>query len=254
MANKESDDVTKDLVPTVEEKHSSLAAWWDRYKETFSGWYMSLTLDEQTSILRKACPGIPTKCPKSRAQSTLNTLSTDKFETIQPSELSNETTVKSEIATESAALNQFKPTDLLLPELNEESMIALQGKILLLLLGRRLQTPDLCYRADINLLNGQLQKGVLPQLSNGQLDHINTPFVDPMDEEENVRSFGPELTAETRATFKEYFETGRLVRAEVWLCLKVLIIPVTICFHAALHIYLCFYFYFYVIMIHHYYL
>jgi len=100
-------------------------------------------------------------------------------------------------------------------------MLACQGKILLLLLGRRLQSPDLCYQTDIKLLNGQFHKNVLPLLSNGQLDHIDTPFVDPMDEQENIRSFGSEMASETRSTFNEYFDSGRLVRAEVWLCLKV---------------------------------
>lgn len=215
-----------ELTPTAEEKYAALASWWERYKDKFTAWYLNLSTDEQKSTLRKASPDMPVDCPKSRARSALSTASpsapanlpdsTDKQE--QLPKVQNETDIANETATPT-----FRPTDLLLPELNEESLLALQGKILLLLLSRRLQTPDLCYGSDVKLLNDQLRSGVLPPLSNGQLDHIDTPFVDPMDEQENIRSFGPDMTAETRAVFSQHFESGRLVRAEVWLCLKVIV-------------------------------
>ena len=203
-----------ELVPTAEEKYAALTSWWERYKDKFTAWYMNLSLDEQRSILRKASPDMTIKSPKSRAESTLATNSINAN--------SNSTSIINNETDNHETVNPFRPTDLLLPELSEESMLACQGKLLLLLLGRRLQSPDLCYQTDIKLLNGQFHKSVLPMLSNVQLDHIDTPFVDPMDEQENVRSFGPEMTSEIRATFSDHFETGRLVRAEVWLCLKVI--------------------------------
>jgi hypothetical protein len=92
-----------------------------------------------------------------------------------------------------------KATDIILPEINQTALLSNDGQVLILLMTRRLVTPDRCFSGDITLLYNRFKVGVMPIFSGGRLLHLDTPFVDPMDAEENVRSLSSATSAEARA-------------------------------------------------------
>eukprot|EP00602_Paraphysomonas_sp_CaronLab_P002346 CAMPEP_0185032650 /NCGR_PEP_ID=MMETSP1103-20130426/20900_1 /TAXON_ID=36769 /ORGANISM="Paraphysomonas bandaiensis, Strain Caron Lab Isolate" /LENGTH=90 /DNA_ID=CAMNT_0027568625 /DNA_START=293 /DNA_END=562 /DNA_ORIENTATION=- len=61
----------------------------------------------------------------------------------------------------------------------------------------------------------------MPTFSNGSLDAVDTPFVDPKDITESIQSLGPSTTEETRNAVQKMLDTGALVHADVWLACAV---------------------------------
>lgn len=149
---------------SFEDRFSVLKNWWERHNKVFSTWYLEMSPEERRSCLLKASPDLPRYTPGSRE----------------------------------AAGQALKATDMILPELSEEALLASGGKLLVLLFARRLVSPDLCFHADIMLLNQQYNKKVLPIFSNNALKEIDTPFVDPMDPKENILSLSDKTAPETR--------------------------------------------------------
>ena len=43
-----------------------------------------------------------------------------------------------------------------------------------------------------------MKRGIMPSFSNNNLDKIDTPFIDPLDAEENIRSLNTETSSEFR--------------------------------------------------------
>jgi hypothetical protein len=136
-----------------------------------------------------------------------------------------------------AAGDKLKATDMILPEISQEALLSSGGKLLTLFFARRLTAQDYCFRGDILLLYQQFKEGRMPLFSNNNLAELDTPFVDPLDDDENIRSLSKETSEEGRAQIMGHFETGRLVHADVWIALKlrraslVAFIEVIVCEH-----------------------
>ena len=173
---------------TVEDKYTALSQWWHRHCKSFSEWYLSLSEHEQRQIIKKACPDIQEQSAFTRE--TLN-----------------------------RALIQA--SDVILPEFSLEGMLASKGRIFVLFMTRRLTPTDLCMKEDIKMLTDLLERKMLPSFSHHALEKLDTPFVDPLDVDENIRSLSPETSIESRKMVEDYLKSGRLVHAEVWISLKI---------------------------------
>jgi hypothetical protein len=150
--------------PSTEEKLASLSCWWEKYNKYFQEWLTAMTEEERKNVIFKISPDMPVQSSISRVSPSLKS----------------------------------QPTDLLVPELNLDAMLSKEGKILMLFLMRRLTSTDLCFQADILLLNTQHKQKVMPLFSIGNLSQMDTPFIDPMDVEENIRSLHDQTLPETR--------------------------------------------------------
>eukprot|EP01039_Chlorochromonas_danica_P007212 gene7212-7978_t len=175
------------LNPTVETKLAVLSQWWQRHCQAFSLWFLALSDAQREEVVLRACPDLPRQSPFTRE----------------------------------AAGEVLRPTDIILPEFSQEGMFASQGRIFILFVTRRLSSRDRCMADDVKLLSDLFGKGHLPSFSNHALDSMDTPFVDPVDPEENIRSLSAATTAESRALVSSHLSTGRLIHAEVWLALKI---------------------------------
>lgn len=168
---------------TPEDKLSALQQWWQRHCKSFSEWYLSIDYIHQKEIILSVCPDIPEMSSFSR---------------------------------EGVA----KPTDVLLPEFSLEGLLNSNGRLLILFLTRRLTPLDLCWREDVKLLDDLRARHILPSFSRGELSRLDTPFVDPLDPEENIRSLCDSTSSEKRESILELLQTYRIIHAEVWLALK----------------------------------
>eukprot|EP01031_Cornospumella_fuschlensis_P031376 gene31376-37924_t len=180
--------VGEDLLSAdVETKFSVLKQWWQRHCQSFSLWYLSLTDEQRREKLLVAVPDLPEKSPFAR---------------------------------ESLG-ERLSPTDLIIPEFSQDGMLASQGRIFILFVTRRLTSSDSSQGDDLKLLKDLYDKGILPDFSNGALRNLDTPFVDPVEPEENIRSLGPDTSQAMRDTIRTHLLSNRIVRAEVWLALKI---------------------------------
>lgn len=150
-----------------EDKYLALTQWWQRHNKIFNEWFLSLSTESQAIVLLKGSPDLPLK--------------------------------SSSIRSKDAVGGPLKPTDLILPELSQEALLAAGGKILVLLLTRRLQPADTCFRQDVLFLHQVKKDFGLPDFSNGNLSKFELPFVDPLDPDESIRSMASEATPEQRA-------------------------------------------------------
>ncbi len=165
-----------------------LRQWWERNSKPFAEWFLKISREEQSALLKKACPDAP--------------------------EISS--------ATRSKEGGKLTATDLLLPEISEDAMLAAEGKICVLFATRRLVKASDAYANDIRLLNDLYKMGKLPAFGNlKKIMEMDTPFIDPSDPEENVQVLSPETSPEQRKQVLESFEKGTLVRCTVWIALKV---------------------------------
>ena len=89
----------------------ALKAWWERNCKPFSEWFLKLEEPAKLAVLRKGCPDMPAVSSATRAK--------------QGAEL--------------------KATDMLLPELSEDALLARGGQITVLFITRRLMDKGLCF-------------------------------------------------------------------------------------------------------------
>ena len=162
-----------------------LKQWWERNCKPFSEWF--LKLEEKGPVLRKACPDMPAVSSATRAKQAGATL---------------------------------KATDMLLPELSEDALLARGGQIAILFITRRLTDKKSCFPNDARLLNDLNKLGKLPQFGKS-LAHLDTPFVDPSDTEENVQVLSKDTSEAVRQKVLESFDEGILIRCEVLIAMKI---------------------------------
>ena len=158
----------------TEDKYAALFSWWERHKNTFSSWYLGLSIEAQKSALLNACPDMPIKSAVAQYDETPHSV-------------------------------DAKPTNLLLPELNQEAFLASNGKILILFMARRLSAADYCFVQDVALLYSQFKRKIMPLFSQGKLVNIDTPFVDPLDQEERVQALSPQTSQSTRDEVRQSY-------------------------------------------------
>ena len=174
---------------TVEDETTAIRSWWNRNCKPFSEWFLKLDVDDRLALIRKSCPDIP----KLNAQAR------------------------------QAAGETLKATDVLLPELTEDALMRAGGRISLLFITRR--CTSICIDVDLKLLRQLENRKNLPIFSMGNsadvIAKLDTPFVDPSDAEEQVRSLNAETTKETRDEVQAGFESGRFASLACWMALKV---------------------------------
>jgi hypothetical protein len=173
---------------TVEDETIAMSGWWKRNCKPFSEWFLAQTVDDRVNLLKKGCPDLPKITAKTR-------------------ESNGET---------------LTATDMLLPELTEDALMASNGRLCILFVTRRMVDGGLCIGSDIKLLQNLHNTKQLPLFSLGeQIDKMDTPFIDPTDPDENIRTLGPETTLAMRNEVLAGFESGRFCALPVWVALKV---------------------------------
>eukprot|EP01038_Epipyxis_sp_PR26KG_P008596 gene8596-11615_t len=170
---------------TTEDKNIGLAMWWERHCKPFSEWFISMDRSRQEAFILKACPDMSAQ--SNHTKKTLGDI--------------------------------LKATDIIIPEMSLESLLNSDGRILILFVARRCVSQDLCFTEDVKMLNDLYDNGSLPNF-NEALKSMNCPFIDPVDHEENIRSLAPDASQENKIAILNHFKEGRLIRAEVWLSLK----------------------------------
>lgn len=171
----------------VEDKYTALAVWWERHCKAFSEWYLSLTTDQQKELIMKAVPDMPEKSYHEKLSLGL----------------------------------PIMPTDIILPEFSLDGMLSVNGRLFCLFMTRRLASSDQCSQEDLKIIKDLHSRRELPSFSHQALESMDTPFIDPMDPDESIRSLGPTSGTETRGAVQAYLESGRLVRAEIWMAMKI---------------------------------
>ena len=137
------DDIINEAM--TEDKTTALQQWWIRHGDNFTTWFTSISGEQRAAFIKDVAPDIPKELPGIRAS---------KGETLLP-------------------------TDILLPELTIDGLLGGDGKLLCMLMSRRLLPLDRCFLSDIMLLNGLMERKALPSFSQGHLEGMDTPFVDP---------------------------------------------------------------------------
>ncbi len=163
-----------------------LKAWWERNCKPFSEWFLGLDEAAKVAVLKKGCHDMPAVSSATRSK-------------------------------EGAEL---KATDVLLPELSQDALLARGGQIAVLFITRRLMDKSLCFASDAKLLNSLYKLGKLPAFGKS-LAHLDTPFVDPKDPEENVQVLSKDTSDAVREKVMECFDDCTLIRCEVLMSLKI---------------------------------
>lgn len=169
------------------EKYNVLVNWWRESCQSFSLFFLFKSSEQRREFLLKCSPDMPLEAAATRER-------------------------KGE---------QVNATDLIVPELFLEGLDAGDGRCLILFITRRLASPDTGLENDLTLLRSLQQKGVMPTFSNGSLDSFRLPFVDPLDPTESIQSFHETISKETLEKANNYFSTGKIIHAEVFLTCSV---------------------------------
>lgn len=204
---------------SVEDKLLVLSQWWTRHNRSFSTWYLSLTTPEQQLLILKCIPDIPlSSCTTSELPQPPKIPDTDSNIVPPGSSLAH------------SVAPSVKPTDIILPELNLDGLLASSGRIFVLFITRRLTSKDLLFHDDILFLNALFAEQKLPSFSNNSLESMDTPFIgtkitaivccnislsklmliDPIDPEENLRSLSNLTPEATRKQIDDHLNTGDL--------------------------------------------
>ena len=132
---------------TTEDDIAAMHAWWSRNYKVFSEWFGMLEDSARLTLIHKGCPDIPKLNAQAREKSG----------------------------------ESLKATDVLLPELTEDALMAANGKICVLFLTRR--CTNNCVGSDLKLLYNLEIRKQLPRFNLGnstaELDKVDTPFIDP---------------------------------------------------------------------------
>ena len=167
-----------------------LQAWWKRHCKVFSTWWLCATAETRLEVLLAASPDMPAVNSAARAQSG----------------------------------ESLKPTDLLLPELSQDALMASGGRLLALFFTKRLTPSDLGFAYDLSFLKALRLAGTLPVLS-GALRDVEDPVVDPLDPNEAVIALthtgeSEEEQRDIKKRLLEDIDANLLVRADVWLAFR----------------------------------
>lgn len=169
------------------EKHDILVPWWQQHCKNFGLYYLMKSEEDRKDMLLRCLPDMPQTAAGTRER-------------------------LGEIVT---------AADMLLPELFVEGLQAGNGRCLILLLARRLASPDTGFENDITLLMSLFKKKTLPLFSNGSLEGLDTPYVELGDADENIKCLSYNCSPEVREAVLEMIDRKRFVHADVWLACSV---------------------------------
>lgn len=164
---------------------TALRAWWHRHNKVFSTfWLVGCTAERQVEILRRSAPLMPRINSAARPQ------------------------------------QDRSATDLILPELAEDALTAQRGRLLVMLLARRLAPAEIdVFDADVKFLTSLMAASCLPALDRGKFAGLDLPFVVPSEADPEVRAMSPDAAPALRQSVLDAIEARQIVRAEVWLAL-----------------------------------
>lgn len=174
---------------------SAMRSWWTRNCKPFSDWFMKLEAESRLVLLRKGCPDLPKVTSATRAQ-------------------------------EGQTLNA---TDMLLPEIAEDSFMAAGGQLCLLFITRRMVALDFNIGSDLRMLRDLASIRQLPYFSvDNAINAMDTPFIDLRDPSESIQCLSKEKTGpEVRAAVERGLKDGTLASVEVYMALKVRRVAIT---------------------------
>ena len=161
-----------------------ITRFWGTHQVNFGRWFLSLPGVGQRMVLQGASPDMP--------EQILATV-------------------------DGPPLASARPTDLLLPELNYDSLLHNGGRGLNVLFDRRAAASD-AEHEDLAMLNELRRLGRMPTFSNGALDSLEISWVDPMDASEAISGLPPSATDKAKAAARTDIKAGALVDAEVCVC------------------------------------
>ena len=167
----------------MENPDRALAIWWRDACKDFSLYFLTKSTQEQRALLITCCPAMPE--------------------------------VPAHIREERG--EELTATDMILPELQLEGLLSKDGRGLIMMMLKRLASADVGLEADIALLRMLHANGQMPVFSNGALAKYNTPFVDPLDPEYNIRALPAAASNAQIMETHRLMAEGKLVHAEVWL-------------------------------------
>jgi hypothetical protein len=169
------------------ESYDDLVRWWRESCESFSYFYLFKSSEQRIKFLLQCSPDMPKESAVTRERNG----------------------------------ERVNATDLIVPELFTEGFEAGNGRCLILFLTRRLASPDTGLENDLKLLRELHRQGVMPTFSNGSLDSFKLPFVDPRDPTETIQSLSNDASPETMEQADQYFSSGKIIHAEVFLTCSV---------------------------------
>ena len=164
---------------STEERYLALSQWWQRHCKAFSLWFLSLPATQQQVVLQRCCPDIPKSSGRAAARAS-----------------------SSGGADAGGVIPSLKATDIILPELSLESLLASNGRLLILFVTRICTSPSKMMREDIQFLTTLHSTSLLPSLSNNAFVSLDCPFMDPLDAEENVQAL-PKDASELLLLFRK---------------------------------------------------
>lgn len=160
---------------------TKLRKFWVANTKEFSTWFLLMSDEERLEAVKEAGPDLPQSGP--------------------------------------SAGTRMSPTDILLPELTYDGMLAGNGRCLVLFFTRR--TMENVDTKDLELLNMLHGKNAMPLFSDGKFEHLALAFVNPNDPEENVLGLAKDATAEQIAARTKQVDDGVYIDADVWLAKRV---------------------------------
>ena len=165
---------------------AALRGWWQRHNKIFSThWLVGCTAERRLEILQISAPTMPRTSSAARPE------------------------------------QHRSATDLILPEIAEDALTAQGGRLLVMLLARRLAPTELdIFNSDVNFLRSLQAAGRLPKLDQGKLAGLDLPFVVPGEADPEVRALSAKADPAMRQSVLEAIASNQLVQADVWLALR----------------------------------
>ena len=178
------------------DQHEALSRWWRENNRAFSLWFLTTLANDEArqQVLLEASPSLPKSPPATR--------------------------IKAGVA--------LKVTDVLVPELNLEGLLAGGGKLLVMFFARRCvkghDEAQCGMRQDLKLLNNLHSENRLPRLDQGALDKAlnkGIVFVDPVgDPSESIQLMPHSASVEVQQEIADRLSSGTLVEARIFVTMR----------------------------------
>lgn len=179
----------------LETRFSVLRAYWASNCKEITTWWLNLSDERRKEILLTISPDMPETSTYQREK--------DFNEAYQKA-------LEKNLEGFAQNLNPLTPSDYLLPEFNQESLLSLQGKIFSLFLTRRLTSLDSCLYDDISHCNKLFLRNRLPLFHLTSLSTMDSPFINPRDPQLEVFQLHSETSQTLRDEINLKLEYSRL--------------------------------------------
>lgn len=182
---------------SLETRFNVLRTYWSSNCKEISKWFLELTDEKRKEILLSISPDMPEISTYQREKEF-----EENYKKYKELGLKEESFI--------THIQPLTPSDYILPEFNQQSLLSLNGKIFTLFLTRRLSSPDSCLYDDISICNKLYIRNRLPLFHLTMLASMDTPFVDPKDPNLEVLQLHSKTTQELRDQVNLKLEYTRL--------------------------------------------